>query len=645
MIRQWPWQRILVLFLLLVLCSVASAGADVRAEGPYKPDWESLKNHQPAPDWFRDAKFGIYFHWGVYSVPAYGSEWYPRNMHLERAREYRHHAEKYGKQSEYTYADFVPRFKAEKFDADEWAELFQKAGARFAGPVAEHHDGFAMWDSKVTPWNAKARGPKRDITGELARAIRKRGMKFVATFHHARNSLWLKNGKWSGHYEGAKTNFPEVLEKPEVAFMYGYMPREKFLDMWLAKLVEVIDQYQPDLIWFDSWLDEIPDAYITAYLAYYFNRAKQWNREVVMTFKQKDVSQEIGVLDLEKGRMNKLTDFTWLTDDTISKGSWCYTDNLQIKSLPQVLHVLIDIVSKNGQLLLNISPKADGTIPEEQQAVLLGIGDWLKVNGEAIYDTRPWVTFGEGPTRLKRGGGFTHHHSGYLRYSSEDIRYTRKGDTLYAICLGWPSAPVTLQYPQIDDVGDGAKVSLLGYKGKVNYSLADKQLTIELPAVEQDALPCKNAFVFKLEGFKIGLNENVIDEFLTKTVLKAGQAVLEGDKINLENKYGSETIGFWDNSEEKIHWLVKIKEAGTYTFRGDFATQGTSALSLNVCGQALKCSVNNTGGWGTFKTVDMGKAVFKKAGVYHCILQAADPKAWRAVNVRQIQAIRTGPSM
>ncbi len=416
-----------------------SRGSESRLKPRYIADWESLKNHNPAPEWFRDAKFGIYFHWGVYSVPAFGNEWYPRNMYDPDRPEYKHHVANYGGQDEFDYADFVPMFKAKKFDADEWADLFVKAGARFAGPVAEHHDGWAMWDSGLTPWNAKDKGPKRDLTGELAVAIRKRGMRFVTTFHHARNSLHeieKGGGKvWTGHYEFVKRYFPSLLEDPERAILYGYMPREKFLEMWKGKLIEVIDRYQPDLMWFDAWLDEIPDQTKMEYLAYYFNKANEWDKEVVVTFKGEDLPREVALDDYEKGRADRLTDFIWLTDDTISRGSWCYTNDLQIKSTAEVLRTFIDIVSKNGQLLLNISPTANGTIPDNQKRVLLGMGQWLSKYGEAIYETRPFVEYGEGRTRMQKGGGFARMKG---TYGPEDIRYTRKGDIVYAIILGWP---------------------------------------------------------------------------------------------------------------------------------------------------------------------------------------------------------------
>ena len=466
----------------------------------YAADWESLKKHNPAPEWFRDAKFGIYFHWGVYCVPAFGSEWYPRHMHDTNRPEYKHHMETHGDPTRFGYADFVPMFKAEKFDADEWADLFVKAGARFAGPVAEHHDGWSMWDSELTPWNAADRGPKRDLTGELAKAIRKRGMRFVTTFHHARNSLYEgevrgKRG-WTGHYQFVKTNFPSLLEDPERAILYGYMPREQFLQMWKGKLIEVIDKYQPDLMWFDSWLHEIPDKYKMEYLAHYFNKANEWGREVVVTFKQDDLPREVALDDYEKGRADRLTDFVWLTDDTISRGSWCYTENLRIKDTAEVLRTFIDIVSKNGQLLLNISPKADGTIPDNQKEVLLGMGEWLSKYGEAIYDTRPFVEYGEGPARMAKGGGFAKMRG---IYGSEDIRYTRKGQTVYAFVLGWPGEKKAITMKMFAQGGEaeGIKVkgvSMLGTKEKIKWERRDVGLIVTTPGEKVDDM----AVVFKI---------------------------------------------------------------------------------------------------------------------------------------------------
>lgn len=494
-----PGRRISAGALLLCLCNslTCESGGQVESGGPYQATWESLSQVNEAPDWFLDAKFGIYFHWGVYSVPAFGSEWYPRNMYREGSAEYQHHLKTYGAHVDFPYTRFVPLFFAEKFDAGEWADLFARAGARFAGPVAEHHDGFAMWDSEVTPWNAKDRGPKRDITGELATAIRSKGMKLITTFHHARNNLWEfenRDGRWNGHYAHVKMSFPSLLENPDDAILYGYMPRPQFLGFWKAKLVEVIDKYQPDIMWFDSWLDEIPDSVKTEYLAHYFNSASRWGKEVVVTHKQEDLPQNVSILDLEKGRMGELTEFPWLTDDTISQGSWCYTEDLQIKPTSIVLHGLIDIVSKNGVLVLNISPKADGSIPQNQQRVLLEIGDWLAKNGEAIYDTRPWKTYGEGPTKLKPGhfGGVTD----ATGYTVQDVRYTTRGRTLYAIVLGRPTTDrVTLTSLQEGDF-DIDKISMVGSKANIEWEWEPGGLSLLVPDEEIDNL----AIVFKIES-------------------------------------------------------------------------------------------------------------------------------------------------
>ena len=507
--RKIMKERIIVA--MTVLCFVAlghldeswGAGDGDAGSGPYIAKWNLLKKHNAAPEWFRDAKFGIYFHWGVYSVPAFGSEWYARRMYVKGRPEYRHHVATYGDPSKFGYHNFVPMFKAEKFDADRWAELFKQAGARFAGPVAEHHDGFSMWASKLTPWNAKDMGPKRDIAGELAAAIRKRGMRFITTFHHSRNNQRQvkKNGKlvWTGYYPHIE-GWPTASEDPKLRLLYGNIPRKQFLELWKGKLLEVIDNYQPDILWFDSKLNQIPEKYVTEFLAYYFNKAYENGKEVVVTYKERGLPAEIGVEDFERGRENRITEHAWLTDDTISlpeSHSWGYTNELKIKSTEYLLHVLIDIVSKNGQLLLNISPRADGTIPENQRKVLLGIGGWLGKYGEAIYGTRPFVVFGEGPTRLKSGGEYARTK---LQYKPEDIRFTTKNNIVYAIQLGWPGANhETLLESFSAKFRQGSlkikSVSMLGSAEKIAWSLRKDGLAV----TSSSSAPDKTAVVFKIE--------------------------------------------------------------------------------------------------------------------------------------------------
>lgn len=463
--------------------------------GPYTPEWESLVNHTSAPDWFRDAKFGIYAHWGVYSVPAFYNEWYPLFMYDTANVVYKHHVETHGSPLEFGYPDFVPMFTAKNFDAAAWAQLFKDAGARFAGPVAEHHDGFAMWRTEWTPWNAAEKGPKRDVVGELEKAVREQGLRFLTSFHHGRNELWEKNGKWEGFYSFVKKYFPALLENPERAIMYGNLPRNIFLQKWEGELKEVVNQYKPDLIWFDDDLSVAPDSLVARFLDFYFNKAAAEGRAVVVTCKSDQIPMNIGVKDYERGRADKMMELPWLTDDAIGDNSWGYVEGLKLKTSDYIIHELIDIVSKNGNLLLNISPRYDGSIPEEQQIILREIGQWLGENGEAIYGTRPWKVFGEGPTQLKKGGSFVEK----VDYTAEDIRYTRKSDTVYAITLGWPGSGKRVTLRSFVETGihasvDIKSVSLLGSADSIAWKWDKDGLVLTTPK----EAPNKKAVVYRI---------------------------------------------------------------------------------------------------------------------------------------------------
>jgi len=484
----------------------------------YQPTWNSLGRHQ-IPEWFKDAKFGIYTHWGVYSVPAYGrnGSWYPHNMYKKGTDQYNYHVKHYGLPSKFGYKDFIPMFKAEKFNADEWAELFKKAGAKFAGPVAEHHDGFAMWDTKYSKWNAAKMGPKRDVVGELEKAIKKRGMKFITTFHHATNwayyphwveSFDCSNPKYSGLYgpiHDQDKNWPEwyKIGADELAFMQQ-QPSKEFNELWLGKLKEVIDNYQPDLIWFDGSLDRMHDNYERNFFSYYFNQAEKWNKDVEVLFKGDDVPPCVATVDFELGRMGRLTKYIWITDTSIDEqGAWSYVQGLTYKSANQLVDNLIDRVSKNGLLLLNVGPKADGTIPEEAKERLLEIGKWLEVNGDAIYGTRAWRIYGEGPTVMEAAGAYTERGGRDVEYTGEDIRFTVKDNNLYVICLAWPGDEVVIRtlrrleeelsiYWTEDDI---ESIRMLGADEELDWHFSEAGLHIKTP----DKRPCKYAYVFKIK--------------------------------------------------------------------------------------------------------------------------------------------------
>jgi alpha-L-fucosidase len=429
----------LILFPLLLLTLGVTAETSAQTQKKvYQPSFESLDKSNPVPEWFKDAKFGIYFHWGVYTVPAFGNEWYPRSMYIKGSPENKHHIEIYGDPSQWPYNDFItgakgrrgdfvqfaPRLKSEggKFDPEEWAQLFADAGAKFAGPVAEHHDGISMWASKVNPWNVKDLGPKLDLVGLLTDAIRKRNMRVILSMHHAFNI--------TGYY-----SVVPHTDDPKLQMLFGQQGKEKNEAFWLSKHKEIIDDYKPDIIYQDFNLNVISQSVLLEFLSYYYNRAEEWNKQVVATFKD-GLNTQCAVLDYERGGPPDITDNYWLTDDAVSSSSWCYTEGIGYYSTKQILHAFIDRISKNGNMLLNISPRADGTIPQEQKDVLLAIGAWLKKYGEAVYATRAWEKYGEGPTKMGAAYGVMTAPTAGI---AGDVRYTRSKDTttLYAILLGW----------------------------------------------------------------------------------------------------------------------------------------------------------------------------------------------------------------
>ena len=468
-------------------------------EGPYRPTWESLSGYT-VPDWYLDGKFGIFIHWGVYSVPAFGNEWYPRNMYRQGTKEYDHHIATYGPQSRFGYLDFIEEFTAERFDADAMADLFVRSGARFVVPVAEHHDGFAMYDCSLSEWNAVKMGPKRDVVGLIAAAVRKRGLTFGLSSHRAEH-WWFMNGGME---------FESDVQDPRYADFYGpaapegTQPDAEYLDDWLARTCELVDKYQPQLIWFDWWIEQPAFApYLQRFAAYYYNRADEWSRlrggwaksGPAINYKHGAFPPEAAVFDVERGQLTDIRPLFWQTDTAVAKASWGYVEGQEYKTPGAIVGDLVDIVSKNGALLLNIGPRPDGTIPDEEVAILESIGDWLRVNGEAIYGTRPWKVFGEGPTEIV-GGSFS--DTKRQTFTSRDVRFTTKGDTLYAIALGLPDGDLTIQ-----SLGTNLKlltrpivgVSLLGSDERLEWERTGTGLRVALPA----KLPCEHAVALRVE--------------------------------------------------------------------------------------------------------------------------------------------------
>ncbi|MFI3280704.1 MAG: alpha-L-fucosidase [Rikenellaceae bacterium] len=488
------------------------AGTDL-----FQPDSLSIGKNYTIPEWFTNDKLGIFIHWGVYSVPAYGSEWYARCMYQEGHNINKYHEETYGPVTEFGYKDFIPMFKAEAFDAAQWAKLFKESGARYVVPVAEHHDGFAMYNSAFNPWNAVDMGPKKDIIGELSKAIKAEGLVFGLSSHRAENPWFYNEGMKipSDVRDNPVSLYGQRIERPGGLGMTPYCgehegSNEESREQWLLHMYELIDQYQPELIWFDWTVGKYPfQPTFYKFMAYYYNNALDWGKEVVVNTKC-GFSDQSQVFDIERGKSDRIRRYAWQTDTSIGKKSWSYTPDEENKTPNHIIDDFVDIVSKNGNLLLNIGPKVDGTITDEQQSVLRELGAWLAVNGEAIYDTRAWVRWGEGDN-AGTSGYMT--DSKATHYSAQDIRFTCNDDALYATTLEWTDGDILIR-SLAPSCGEGLKVtgvSMLGSDEQIEWSQSDKGLTISFPAKK----PTDYAHSFKIdyEGVAYGdIQGDIIDE-------------------------------------------------------------------------------------------------------------------------------------
>ena len=461
--------------------------------GPVRPTWDSLKAHYRVPDWYARAKFGLFMHWGLYDVPAHGSEWYEKHMYGPFAQ---WHTDHFGPLDRFGYKDFIPLFTAEHFDPAAWAELFERSGARFVIPTAQHHDGFALWASAgAAPWNAGAMGPKRDLIGELCKACRARGLKFGLSNHGIENFQFvnpspavaaLLKGAHADLFDPKYQDFYHVMDRSDAAC-------QKFLVNWAARNVELIDRYQPDVLWFDNGVDQrYLDPLKLWVAAYYYNRAVKWGKPVTLNTKKAAYApsgtntRTIGsVIDFERigpRSPSGIRTGTWDVDEPIGS-TWGYTAGETFAKPAAIVAKLVDTVSKNGTLLLNLSPQADGTIGREQQETLLGVGRWLAVNGGAIYGTHNWTTPGEGGGRGAKGPA---------------VRFTVRGDDLYAIVVGpWPAGRVTVASLGTS-AGTVATVSLLGTAGPLAFAQDAAGLTVTLPPTP----PCAYAYALKVTGLK-----------------------------------------------------------------------------------------------------------------------------------------------
>ncbi len=464
----------------------------VDREGPFRPDWGSLSGWS-VPAWYKDAKFGIFIHWGVYSVPAFGNEWYPRQMYRQGTPENKHQVATYGPLTSFGYKDFIPMFKAEHYDPQAWAHLFEESGAKYVVPVFEHHDGFQMYDSDLSDWTVVKMGPKRDVVGELAKAVRAEGLHLGASSHRIEHDWFMDGGR----------EIPSDVNDPKYASLYGPAQIQiqdgkeasgsnlaqdwtylspAYGEDWLARSAEIVKKYHPDFIFFDWWIGQ-PSVrpYLAKFAAYYYNESQRRGQLGIISYKWVDMQEHSGLLDIERGQLPDIRPQYWQTDTSVSNKSWGYIEHDTFKTPIFIIDQLADVVSKNGNLLLNVGPRADGTIPDEVQQVLRTVGGWLRVNGDGIYGTRPWKVYGEGPTKVAAG---SFHDADTKPYTAEDFRFTTKGNNLYAIELGWPkSGQAVIHRLSTNALGSQhiEGVTMLGSDAKVRYEQRADGLHITAP--------------------------------------------------------------------------------------------------------------------------------------------------------------------
>lgn len=509
-------------------------------QGPFQPSWQSLKQYQ-VPEWFRDAKFGIWAHWGPQCQPEHG-DWYARSMYQEGSDSYKYHLQKYGHPSKFGFKDVINEWKAENWDPDYLLSLYKKAGARYFVALANHHDNFDNYNSKYQPWNAVNLGPKKDLIDGWAKAARKHELLFGVSVHASHAWTWYepaqmadKKGPLAGvPYDGKITKAagkntwwngydPQDLyaqNHPLSAKAEGWdafnqqwswgggasKPSKAYCEKFFNRTVDLINRYEPDLLYFDDTvlpLWPISDAGLRI-AAHFYNSSIKRHGSLQAVLNGKILNEEqrqCMVWDIERGQSHQIEPYVWQTDTCI--GSWHYDrrvyDKQGYKSAKTVIHTLADIVSKNGNLLLSVPLRGDGTIDDAELAIVEGIGAWMQHNSEAIFGTRPWKIYGEGPAIEEaaplKAQGFNEGKG--KPFGPEDIRFTAKADSLYAIVLGTPAdgkvrikslAAGSSYYPTAI-----ARTELLGY-GPVNVERTAEALVVQLP----DSLPGQDALCVKI---------------------------------------------------------------------------------------------------------------------------------------------------
>jgi len=653
--------------------SIALNGAPVSAETPadvaktistfemtkgaFAPTWGSLEKYKP-PKWFRDAKFGMWAIIGPQCVPLQG-DWYARHMYIQGHRQNRHHIKTYGHPGKFGYKDLIAKFNPRKLDYDKLVGLYKQAGAKYAVILAVHHDNFDLWDSRHHDWDSVEKGPRRDLVGEFRKATVKHDIRFGVTTHLARSFSWLqtshgadKTGPMKGvPYDGADPKLASLYHTPFAqSARYPTNPPIAWQRKWYLRVKDLIDSYKPDLMYFDGSYPFDDGAVGRRLVAHYYNINATWHNgknEAAMCIKKWPAGSQHGtyrdgtcIQDIERGGHHELADFVWQTDTCI--GGWYYKEGLRYKTVEHVAHMLIDIVSKNGNLLLNIPLRPDGSIDEQEEAFLKGIGQWMSVCGEALYGTRPWIAYGEGP----RKGGGGHFRENAIRYTPRDFRFNIKGkNTLHAFFMAWPKEGKLLVRSLAKNVGAKGRiqaVSLVGHDGRLQFEQTKNGLVVELPGKR----PCRHAWALRITGKALGSFKPYEASGLVPAdsrgvfTLDADDAKLHGKTPRVEQKQGAgkSNIGHWADPNDYVSWAIDVKKPGRYAVEAVYSCAGAaSRFTVTIGKQTITGESKVTGNWARFTTHRLGEFEIPKPGRHTVTVKPKTPPTWKVIGLMTVR--------
>ena len=615
------------------------------ADGPFRPTADSLKQYQ-YPDWFRDAKFGIWAHWGPQAVPMDG-DWYARGMYEPGNKHYTYHTNHYGHPSEFGYKDIIPLWKAEKWDPDRGMSLYKKAGAKYFVSMGSHHDNFFLWNSKLHRWNAANMGPHRDVVGDWQKAAQKYGLKFGVSEHLGASFTWFqsshradKTGPKAGvPYDGANSNYWDLYHFPAEPGDRGwYSNNPRWQQQWFNEIKELVDNYHPDLLYTDGGVPFGNEVGYSLIAHLYNESAARHNGRVQVVYNCKQKSEGRWVEDLERGIMPRIDPYPWQTDTSI--GDWFYNRNWKFRPVSWVIDMLVDNVSKNGNLLLNVVQRPDGSLDPEVEQMLEQLAQWNAIHGEAIFGTRPWLVYGESAVKVK-GGAFGEDY----KYSAREIRFTTKGAALYAFSLGWPEdRKITIRSlakPEGSDVNHIQQIGLLGYSGKLDWQQTPQGLRVTLPAQKVSTQPA----ALKITGS--GLTNvpwatptaAIAPDAQGKITLSPEAAELNG-KVQVEQKGGQPNFGYWDNADDSVSWNVRFPAPAKYKVQTTCASlNGDVGIVVEVGNQVLSGVAARTGSWDNFAAVNLGSLNVDAPCQVPVRVRAQEPGRWQAINLRAITLV------